>query len=75
MLNRMSILESETQESLNWKGHLHSLEVVVGIWEEKEVGKGTQKPLNTGRIFVDGVIGAEQWREQWKPLHRKSTEK
>ena len=66
MLNRMSILEFETQESLNWKGHLHSVEVVVGIWEEKEVGKGTQKPLNTGQSFHESVIGTGQWREQWK---------
>lgn len=59
MSNRMSILECETQESLNWKGHLHSLEVVVGIWEQKEVGKGTQKPLNTGWSFDESVIEAE----------------
>lgn len=69
MLKRMRNLECETQESLNWKCHLHSLEVVVGIWEQKEVGKEL-KPLNQKRIFDDGVIGVEQW----KPLHRKSTE-
>lgn len=58
-------------ESLNWKCHLHSLEVVVGIWEQKEVGKGTQKPLKPERIFDDGVIGVEQWETTSQKEHRK----
>ena len=28
------------------------------------MGKGTQKPLNTGRIFVDGVIGGNHFTER-----------
>lgn len=32
-------LKLGTQESLTWKGHLHSLEVGVGVWEGEKSGE------------------------------------